>query len=78
MYAEVALCLPFSRTFLYEIPDSLELPARVTVPFRRRKVQGFVVALRDEKPENLDVRPVSEVLDESPLIRPVNDTIDLQ
>ena len=70
MYAEVALCLPLSRTFLYEIPDSLELPARVTVPFRRREVQGFVVALRDERPENLDVRPVGAVLDENPLIRP--------
>ncbi len=70
MYAEVALCLPFSRTFLYEIPDSLELPARVTVPFRRREVQGFVVALQDERPQNLDVRPISEVLDRNPLIRP--------
>lgn len=70
MYADVALCLPFSRTFLYEIPVRLELPARVTVPFRQREVQGFIVALHEEKPASLKVRQVSKVLDENPLIRP--------
>ena len=70
MYAEVALCLPFSRTFVYEIKEALCLPARVSVPFGKREIQGFVVALLDEKPEGLEVRQIIEVLDDSPLVRP--------
>ena len=71
MYADVAVCLPFSRTFLYEIEHSTPLPARVRVPFGRREVQGFVVGLRDEKPKDLpQIKPVSEVLDAEPLIGP--------
>jgi len=71
MYADVAVCLPFSRTFLYEISHATPLPARVTVPFRNREVQGFVVALYDEKPQDLpEIKPVTEVLDVQPLIGP--------
>ena len=71
MYADVAVCLPFSRTFLYEIPHPTPLPARVTVPFGKREVQGFVVGFRDDKPEHLpDVRQVIEILDTRPLIGP--------
>ena len=51
MYAEVAVCLPFLQTFLYEIAGETPLPARVTVPFRSREVQGFVVGFREDKPD---------------------------
>ena len=70
MFAEVAPCLPVTRTFVYEISGSVELPARVTIPFGKREVQGFVVGLRNEAPAGLTVRPVTEVLDSEPLIRP--------
>ena len=70
MYAEVALCLPFSRTFLYDIPEILELPARVKVPFRNREVQGFVVGFQEDKPANLELRSVADILDSEPLVRP--------
>ncbi len=70
MYAEVAVCLPFLQTFLYEISAKTPLPARVRVPFRSREVQGFVVGFREDKPEGLDeIRQVLEVLDPEPLIR---------
>jgi primosomal protein N' (replication factor Y) len=70
MYAEVAVCLPFLQTFLYEISGRTPLPARVTVPFKNREIQGFVVGFREDKPEELDeIRPVLEVLDPEPLIR---------
>ncbi len=71
MYADVAVCLPFLQTFLYEIPGEIPFPARVTVPFgTREEVQGFVVGLREEKPAELEeVRQILEVLDPEPLIR---------
>ena len=72
MYVEVAVCLPFSKTFLYEISEPVETATRVTIPFgKREEIQGFVVGTRTDKPEDLDiVRPVTEVLDSVPLIRP--------
>lgn len=71
MYADVAVCLPFSRTFLYEISTEPRLPARVKVPFGKREIQGFVVGLRPDKPPELaEVRPVTEVMDTEPLVRP--------
>jgi primosomal protein N' (replication factor Y) len=70
MYAEVALCLPFSRTFLYDIAEPLPLPARVKVPFGSREVQGFIVGFRDDKPADVEVRPVADILDSEPLVRP--------
>ncbi len=70
MYADVAVCLPFLQTFLYEIPGRTPLPARVMVPFRNREVQGFVVGFREDKPDELDeIRQVGEILDPEPLIR---------
>jgi primosomal protein N' (replication factor Y) len=71
MYADVAVCLPFSRTFLYEIPNPVALPARVTVPFGAREVQGFVVGFREDKPDDFpEIKPITEVLDPEPLIGP--------
>ena len=71
MYADVAVCLPFSRTFLYEISTEPRLPARVRVPFGKREIQGFVVGLRPDRPPELAaVRPVTEVMDAEPLVRP--------
>lgn len=72
MYADVAVCLPFSRTFLYEIPHATPLPARVKVPFNNREVQGFVVGLHQEKPRDdlPAIKTVTEVLDSQPLIGP--------
>lgn len=70
MYAEVALCLPFSRTFLYDIAEPLPLPARVKVPFGSREVQGFIVGFRHDKPADVEVRPIADILDSEPLVRP--------
>ena len=71
MYVEVAVCLPFSKTFLYEISEPVEAATRVTVPFGKRNVQGFVVGTCQDKPKDLKVvRSVIEILDSNPLIRP--------
>ena len=52
LFAEVAIPIPLRQNFTYRIPtnllDELDVGAAVMVPFGRRKVQGFVVALKKE------------------------------
>ena len=49
-YAEVLLNLPYEASYSYMIPDELEADAvfgvRVSVPFGRRKMTGFIVGHR--------------------------------
>jgi primosomal protein N' (replication factor Y) len=70
-FAEVALNLAVDRTFTYRVPEPLRavvVPGRrVRVPFRRRTVAGYCVALSDRT--GLDrVLDVAGVLDEGPLV----------
>lgn len=73
-YAEIVVTLPIEGRFHYAVPPHLEgalvIGHRVLVPFGRRKVTGFVVALTDEiAPDLLDkVRPIEERLDAEPLV----------
>src|SRR5436853_7474323 len=69
MYADVAVCLPLSRTFVYKADDALEVGCRVIVPFRNREVDGFVVALRDEAP-GIEVHSIKAIVDNTPLLQP--------
>ena len=70
MYADVAVCLPLVRTFVYSLPESVETGCRVVVPFRKRAVEGFVVGLRKDPPRNIEVHAVTDVIDAAPLLRP--------
>ncbi len=53
-YAEVAVPVPLRRTFTYRIPEDLRDAVRegslVRVPFGRRSMSGFVVALAGSSP----------------------------
>src|SRR6516164_7868814 len=69
MYADVAVCLPLSRTFVYRVDEPIETGCRVLVPFRKREVEGFVVALREDRP-GVDALLVKSVIDAHPLLRP--------
>jgi primosomal protein N' (replication factor Y) len=69
MYAEVAVCLPLVRTFVYELSAPLDVGCRVVVPFRKREVEGFVVGQRKEAPKNIEVHPIAGVIDQTPLLR---------
>src|SRR6476646_3837223 len=69
MYVEVAVCLPLSRTFVYRVEEPVGIGCRVSVSFRKRQVEGFVVGLRSDAPE-MEVLPVTQVIDSSPLLRP--------
>ncbi|HEX5000056.1 MAG TPA: primosomal protein N' [Terriglobia bacterium] len=67
-FAEVAVCLPLSRTFTYSLSGPAAIGCRVVVPFRGRDVEGFIVGLRDTAPESFDALPAREVMDHEPLL----------
>src|SRR6476659_8025683 len=69
MYVDVAVCLPLSRTFVYRTEQPVAVGCRVTVPFRKRDVDGFVVGLPNEAPK-IEIHSIKEVIDLSPLLRP--------
>jgi len=67
---EVAVGLPVSKTFHYRIPDKmkgyLEVGMRVLVPFKERKVTGFVLDLLDHPPKGIEekLREVDDLLED--------------
>ena len=78
-YVEAALPVPLRRVFTYRVPESISdeiaLGTRVQVPFGRRELTGYVVAVHDELPqefaiEDAKIRDVIAVLDTQPLITP--------
>ena len=68
MYADVAVCLPLARTFVYRLNQHVEPGCRVVVPFRKREVEGFVIGFRKEAPADLEVHEIGSVLDAIPLV----------
>lgn len=78
-YVQVALDTPVRREFSYLLPPQQEgredpVPGcRVRVPFGSRSAIGVVVGVDGELPSGVDphrVRPITEVLDEQPLLTP--------
>src|SRR5213592_4978160 len=70
MYADVAVCLPLTRTFVYKLTEPVEVGCRVAVPFRKREVEGFVAGFQMEPPVGIDVHPIANIIDREPLLRP--------
>ena len=75
MYADVAVCLPLTRTFVYQLPEPVDVGCRVRVKFRATEVEGFVVGLPKSPPNGIEVQSVREILDRAPLLQP--DVLDL-
>ncbi len=69
-FARVAVEVNINRIFTYSVPENLEqavMPGmRVRVPFRKREIGGYVVALTDE-PVN-DARMITSLTDGFPVI----------
>jgi primosomal protein N' (replication factor Y) len=76
-YAEVAVPVHVLTTFIYKLPEALQpsaqLGSRITIPFGRKLVTGYIVALHTElrpdtslKEEN--IKDAREILDGFPLI----------
>ncbi len=76
-YVEVALPLPIRQTFTYRISDELLKSARpgsrVSVPFGRRSIVGYITQILSALPEDSGVpiekiKDVESVLDSQPLV----------
>lgn len=70
MYAQVVLNLPLEREFTYLIGDLVgcQVGVRVVVPFGRRELTGFVVALKEEIGEvSYEIKGIKRVVDKGPL-----------
>lgn len=78
-YAEVAVPLRVMQTFTYRLPlalrDDARLGSRLLVPFGRKRITGYIVALLnalDPAAEltDADIKDAEELLDAEPLLTP--------
>src|SRR5687768_7701158 len=76
-YAEIALPLPLRQTFTYSLPlalqDQVKIGARLLVPFGKRQLTGYIVALHPTLSEELGVeieavKDALELIDDVPLV----------
>lgn len=71
MVAEVLVEIEkLDKTFTYLIPSNLniQIGIRVLVPFGRQKLEGFVVAIKDEIPSEYKLKEIIEVIDDNPIL----------
>ncbi|MDE5901937.1 MAG: primosomal protein N' [Muribaculaceae bacterium] len=73
LFAEVVLPLPLYSSFTYSIPEGMEgvvTGSRVLVQFGRRKFYtGIVASVHPDAPEGYSVKPISLLLDPTPIVR---------
>ncbi len=76
-FAELALPLPLRQTFTYRLPKSFQentkIGSRLLVPFGKRTITGYVVALHQELEDGLEIeesqlKEAVQLLDEEPLL----------
>jgi len=73
-YADVVFNLPLKDTFTYKIPPSLsglvQIGMRVFASFGRRKLTGYIVALRGKPEGKFTVKSIEDLPDNFPVITP--------
>lgn len=74
-FAEVILPLPLPTTYTYSIPREMQgrikAGCRVSVPLGSKKhYTAMVASTHDNKPEGCNLRPIDELLDETPIMLP--------
>lgn len=76
-FVEVALPLPLRQTFTYRLPlglrENVKTGARLLVPFGKRQLTGYAVALHLRLSDDVEIEPDAikdalELIDEEPLI----------
>ena len=75
-FADIILPLPLADTFTYRIPEEyaqrINVGCRVTVPLGKSKHYTALVArLHDNEPTEYNVRPIDELLDDTPIVLPM-------
>ena len=75
LFADVILPLPLADTFTYSVPKELgsliREGCRVSVPLGKSKhYTALVSRIHDNEPTEYTVRPITELLDESPILLP--------
>ncbi|BES69939.1 primosomal protein N' [Marinobacter nanhaiticus D15-8W] len=70
--ARIALSRPLRRLFDYQVPVGMRLTPgqRVRVPFGRQSLVGLVVETGVEPPAGIKLRPISQVLEDWPVLPP--------
>ena len=70
-YAQVSVPVPLKSEFTYGFDSEamdVKPGVRVIVPFKQRKIQGYVISISDEKPEvGFAIRNIQRVVDKEPL-----------
>ena len=74
-YFRVAVTIPVRETFTYSIPADLmpvpDVGHRVLVPFRNRKIIGYILEREDDIGEREeDIKDILDILDPEPLFHP--------
>ena len=70
-YADLILPVPLQGLFTYAVPEgmSVRVGARVLVTFGRSKTYiGIVAKVHDVKPEGYQVKPITQVVDDEPIV----------
>ncbi|HEY8561579.1 MAG TPA: primosomal protein N' [Pyrinomonadaceae bacterium] len=76
-YVEVALPVPLRQTFTYRLPlglrENVRTGARLLVPFGKRQLTGYAVALHQKLSDDVEVdenaiKDALELIDEEPLV----------
>jgi primosomal protein N' (replication factor Y) len=70
-YVDLILPVPLQGLFTYAVPEgmSVRVGMRVLVTFGRSKTYlGIVVKVHDVKPESYAVKPITQVMDEAPIV----------
>lgn len=75
-YVDVIVPLPIASQYTYSLPQNLEESVqegcRVVVPFGRKKYYTAIVSkVHDVAPEGYETKEVEEILDESPVVLPL-------
>jgi primosomal protein N' (replication factor Y) len=72
--AEVAVPIPIDKTLSYAVPPAMEgllaVGVRVAVPVKTRLMAGVVVGLSGAGPDDMKLKPVRGMLDETPIVTP--------
>ncbi|MBQ2528216.1 MAG: primosomal protein N', partial [Spirochaetales bacterium] len=70
-YAQVAVPVPLKDEFTYSFdPESMDVKpgVRVIVPFKNRRMQGYVISVSEDKPDvEFEIKGIQRVVDKEPL-----------